>query len=400
VLAKRKNSSGSRSSITKTIIISRSLTREVLQYNRITTSSEKFERGFVREYAKLSEVEVVTLGGKRHDPELVKDLNISVSRAGLLNLIWRIIPIKRSGVSTIMVTGYDARLMIILILFRVIGVRAFAFIYDSHRQSLADYRIAKRLIIDSYFSIGFYLAKFLDGWIVLNDGFILRSNFSIPYLLTGVGVDPDILGDDRKSSRRESPMAIKSTMIFLFSGTLNYENGISLLIEAFCAISLNDAQLHIYGDGKLADFVVQASRNDKRIIFFGRVDNDVLTSRQTEATYLIHLRDPNSIASEYSYPSKLIEYLCSGTPVMSNIFPGIGDVANYVIPISDYSAVGVGQALIGVLNGKAPLPRETSVEAWLVAHRGWARIASDIKEFVTGSAETAPGESGHPRGRP
>lgn len=63
--------------------------------------------------------------------------------------------------------------------------------------------------------------------------------------------------------------------------------------------------------------------------------------RQRWAAYFIHLSDPCSIASEYAYPSNLIEYRCSDTPVLSKLFPGICEAADFVIPITDYGVAGV-----------------------------------------------------------
>lgn len=379
----------------RTIFVSRCLTRDLLETNQITTSSQKFERGFLQEYAKISELEIVSIEKPFAKPEPLRCMDALISGSGYLNLVWRMREMKQSGVSNIVVTGYDLRVMLLLLAFRMRGIRAFAFIYDSHRQSLKESVLAKRILIELYFGMGFFLAKFLDGWIVLNDDFIIRNKINIPYKKIDVGVEVGQHLERQGSSIGKKPGRAKDVII-LFSGTLNEDNGLHILVESFRSMTRSDLKLHIYGDGHLEEFARQSAQEDNRITFFGRIENGQLVRRQRDATYLVHLREPCSITSQYSYPSKLIEYLCSDTPVLSNLFPGIGEVADFVIPITDYSVAGVTHALAGLLDGTIPGPARTSASSWLAVNRGWGRIASEIESFVAGRGGTARSWSPRP----
>lgn len=360
----------------QTVFISRGLNHRVVEANKVTTSSQKFELEFIREYSKLSPVTIVYIGREPcESKELSRELGLTCSTyRNLFNVIRRTTGREKS---VVLATGYDPRVIFVLIFLRLFGYRCYSFVYDTHTLYASNKPFARRTVINVFFAIGFSLARFINGWLVLNDAFIKKDRVKIEYLKLKVGATvPSRMVDGVPSSSGDS-------IVFLFAGTLNEDNGTKLLLEAVRSIPRDGFQVHIYGYGPLSPLVRQYAAEDRRVIFFGTTDNDVVLQKQREADFLIHLRNPNSVAIDIAYPSKLIEYLCSGTPVLSNIFANIGDdVADSVVSIENYGQDGIRRAILNVLDGNVKPPPREQIFARLQRERGWDRIASAVAGFV------------------
>ena len=63
--------------------------------------------------------------------------------------------------------------------------------------------------------------------------------------------------------------------------------------------------------------------NNKKIKFFGVVPNDMVVQEEIKATLLINPRFTNEEYTKYSFPSKNMEYMASGTPTLTTKLPGM-----------------------------------------------------------------------------
>lgn len=79
------------------------------------------------------------------------------------------------------------------------------------------------------------------------------------------------------------------------------------------------------GDGPLRSVVEEASHNNRKIIYYGRVSNAEMLAIQGKADLLVCPRKKDDFTTKYTFPSKVLEYICSGVPVLSNRLPGIPD---------------------------------------------------------------------------
>ncbi|MGU9350911.1 glycosyltransferase [Clostridium perfringens] len=109
----------------------------------------------------------------------------------------------------------------------------------------------------------------------------------------------------------------------IYAGSLHKEYGIDLLINAFHKLKLKDISLHIYGDGNYKKEVEKICELDKRIKYFGQVSNEVILKEQITATLLINPRTSKGEFTKYSFPSKNLECMASGTPLLGCILPGM-----------------------------------------------------------------------------
>ncbi|MGH2317016.1 glycosyltransferase [Planococcus sp. SE5232] len=104
----------------------------------------------------------------------------------------------------------------------------------------------------------------------------------------------------------------------MFSGLLTEYNGIQNLIEAAKLVKNNKFILDIYGDGPLTDYVREASIKNPKINYMGRVSNSEIMKLQHTSSLLISTLDPEHPVAKVAFPSKIVEYLVSGTPVLSS----------------------------------------------------------------------------------
>lgn len=112
--------------------------------------------------------------------------------------------------------------------------------------------------------------------------------------------------------------------ILLYAGGLHESYGLKTLVEAFMKLSNNDIRLHLYGDGPFVeDLINNYCKKDNRIIYKGIVSNEEVLEAELKATLLINPRPTNEEFTQYSFPSKNMEYMVSGIPILTTKLPGM-----------------------------------------------------------------------------
>lgn len=113
--------------------------------------------------------------------------------------------------------------------------------------------------------------------------------------------------------------------IIMYTGILNEQYGIKTLIEAFSEIKDENYELWICGNGDMNEQINKKSIEDKRILFFGYVSRSKLLELEKRITVYINPRTNEGEYTKYSFPSKTMEYLASGKPVIMYKLDGIPD---------------------------------------------------------------------------
>ncbi len=111
----------------------------------------------------------------------------------------------------------------------------------------------------------------------------------------------------------------------LYTGSLNRAYGFGTLLDAFSSIPDPDAQLWICGVGDMEEAVKNAAKQDPRIQFKGFLPKSEVSALQTQCDVLVNPRTDEGEYTKYSFPSKTMEYLLSGSKVVMYRLPGIGD---------------------------------------------------------------------------
>ncbi len=139
--------------------------------------------------------------------------------------------------------------------------------------------------------------------------------------------------------------------ILLYSGGIYKKYGIKNLIEAFRRLTDSDLRLDIYGSGEMETEMPEIMKQDSRISYYGVLPNDEIVKKQIEATLLINPRFSDQEFTKYSFPSKNMEYMVSGTPLVTTPLPGMpAEYRNYVYLFNDESVEGMHNTLRSLLS--------------------------------------------------
>lgn len=155
--------------------------------------------------------------------------------------------------------------------------------------------------------------KNVDGYVLLTDGMKEWFTTDINYtVVEGMAtIDNTIDVDDIKKKKQ-----------ILYAGGIKREYGVIDLVSAFSQIDDPEWELVIYGDGTDMESVCEYAKRDVRIKIMGSAPNAVVMKHQREAALLINPRKNQEMA-KYSFPSKTLEYMLSGTPMLGYKLAGI-----------------------------------------------------------------------------
>ena len=133
----------------------------------------------------------------------------------------------------------------------------------------------------------------------------------------------------------------------LYTGTLHRELGIAELLTAFQA--LEGVQLWLCGRGDMVPEVEQAVKKSNNIHYFGFVAQEIALALQTHACALINPRTAQGTFTRYSFPSKTLEYMRSGKPVLCCKLEGIPDEHDaYLRYIDPQTPEGIRAAVLAL----------------------------------------------------
>lgn len=194
---------------------------------------------------------------------------------------------------------------------------------------------------DHYADQSLKLCQGMDGLVLLTEPMaeILRIQTKPYIVLEGLILE-----------RAESPKPELDQERFtvLYTGTLEPDLGVEELLEAF--ERMPEAELWICGQGSMGDRVRSCAEKRGNIRYFGFVAQKEALALQARASALINPRQPNGMYTRYSFPSKTLEYLRSGKPVLCYQLEGIPhDYDPYLCYIQQPGSEGICQAVRGVM---------------------------------------------------
>lgn len=157
----------------------------------------------------------------------------------------------------------------------------------------------------------------------------------------------------------------------LYSGTLHRQFGIGNLLEAFRQLDDPQAKLWLCGSGDAEDEIRSLCKEDSRMTFFGFVDLETVAQLRNRAAVLVNPRTGEGDYTQYSFPSKTMEYMASGKPVVMYPLAGIPkayDPFLYYVP--DNTPEALCQTLRHVLEHPAEAAEKgRQAQAFVLEHK-------------------------------
>lgn len=176
------------------------------------------------------------------------------------------------------------------------------------------------------------------------DSFVLLTPFMMDKLR--VGNRPWMLLEGIYKPINEQWKLDKMRKTILYTGKLDSRYGINHLLEAFFKLPDTDFKLWICGIGEEEKTVRQAMQKDDRIKYFGQLSQEDVFKMQRQATLLVNPRRGDEEYTKYSFPSKTMEYMASGTPTIMYDLPGVPDeYKQYAVIVKDNSPEALSKVL-------------------------------------------------------
>lgn len=192
-------------------------------------------------------------------------------------------------------------------------------------QTNLKYRTMKKIEIA-------YLRKCLsniDNYVFLTEHMKNWFNRQINYVVV------EGISSDKAPQYNKKEMFLDENKHIVYTGGIKREYGVFELISSFMEIITGDWVLDIFGDGVHFEEAKKMAAGDGRVIFHGSVPNSLAVQAQQEADLLVNPR-PNYEFAKYSFPSKILEYMLSGNPMLAYKLDGIpSEYDNYYFHIED-----------------------------------------------------------------
>lgn len=162
-----------------------------------------------------------------------------------------------------------------------------------------------------------FIAK-VDSFVLLTEPMkdVLRVG-NRPYLVVEGIVDLDSFNVNAKSIVSDGIKRI------VYTGKMNMKFGIKELVDSFMQIEDPDYRLILCGDGDARSYVEEKATIDTRIEYKGMVTALKAKEYIDMADVLVNPRPNNEEYTKYSFPSKNIEYLMTGKPVVAYMLDGM-----------------------------------------------------------------------------
>jgi glycosyltransferase involved in cell wall biosynthesis len=206
----------------------------------------------------------------------------------------------------------------------------------------------------------------INNWIIrLYDQYILLTEQMNDYIISNIThkqkpysiVEGMVDVDMGKKSIPEYKKYSKK--VCMYAGILDRKYGIEMLVKGFDKANIPDSELHIYGDGEYKDELLKVCKKNSNIKYFGLKPNSYIVKEQQKATLLVNPRPSDEEFTKYSFPSKNMEYMASGTPALMTRLPGMPEeYLEYVYILEDESIDGMAEKMKEILN----LSKEENME--------------------------------------
>ena len=173
----------------------------------------------------------------------------------------------------------------------------------------------KKLFGKKYRESAIRLQNTFDGYIYLTEAMHEEVAPEKPYTVVETIADTNIF-DEMKCVEKATPTAL------MYAGALYEKYGVDKIIQVFECME-TDTQLWIFGSGDYEERIKEKQKENPKIRFFGRVDRETVLQKEMEASLLLNIRNPRNEYTKYSFPSKMVEYMLSGTPLVTTRLEGI-----------------------------------------------------------------------------
>ena len=172
----------------------------------------------------------------------------------------------------------------------------------------------------------------------------------------------------------------------LYSGAITKGRAVDKFVEAFCAIDDLSLKLWFTGGGDYDSRLKELEAQDARIHHYGYLKTrEEVLALQSKADILLHIRDREALSSKYCFPSKLFEYMASGSLVLTVKIPGIPEeYYQYMLTLEEITEEAICAAIENIKH--MPLEERRALgeaaREYVLTHKSSKAQAERILEFI------------------
>ena len=298
----------------------------------VLVSGSDIEDGIVEEYAgKTINYKVHNLSGKllqrvKAKTQFIKQIIKEYSKENKNGIV--VVDALASGATEISVQA------------KKYGLSVISIITDFYSDTLGKGSLYTRIRQEIRNRIFYRQFSYSDLYVILAPAMAERLPSHAPCFLTNGICD---------SEMREPEEYESEGKVCMYTGEIRKMYGIHNLVEAFLKVNDSEAQLHLYGHGmdnypELKTIIEE----NPCIKYFGTVPNSQIIEVQKKASFLINPRLVTGFGDyvKYSFPSKNVEYLMSGKPLIATKLPSMVEkYEDYVYFFEDDTVEGMEKTL-------------------------------------------------------
>jgi glycosyltransferase involved in cell wall biosynthesis len=255
--------------------------------------------------------------------------------------------------------------------------------------SLCDIDIPGETVpVGWYWKLDYWMQRLLiphfDGHIVVADAIAKDFLNGKPHLRLEGGVRKEVL----ERIDRKPPATVedsKKQFVIVAAGHLNEANGLPVLLDAFSLLPGDRFRLRIAGGGPLEAQVRAAAASDHRIEFFGLLSFEQVLEMYASANVLVNVRMTKTQNTRYFFPSKMMEYLASGVPVISTSTGHVEEeFGSFTYLLKEETPKGLSDLIRYVADLDPEARRDTGARAraYMAAHKTWEVQTQRLAVFI------------------
>lgn len=181
----------------------------------------------------------------------------------------------------------------------------------------------------------------------------------------------------------QKPVAGKKNVL-MYAGGLAEDNNVAFLLECCREIPSVD-EVWICGEGPDHEKILELAQKDPKIKYFGRMENAEVLKLESQAKILVNFRSPDAELTKYSFPSKILEYIASGSLVLSTPLGGIPqEYFNYIekVDISNKNAVIATVSRLLAMTDEEYIKKVSATQNFIASEKNYEKQCERIEELL------------------
>jgi glycosyltransferase involved in cell wall biosynthesis len=312
-------------------------------------------------------------------------LNLPLAKfaSRFLGALYSLLKLRKDGMSVVCVyAAHTPNLLAAYLIRKIYGVPFFIYIPDL--PVYMDMGMDRSFVMRVLKKID---ARIIDSLICKCSGVFVASKYMVldsqrwaskPYLVL------EGMSNNAAASVSEDVSPEQHKKIIFYAGGLSRAYGIVELVEGFIQANV-DYELWLCGRGELEPYLKQMAALHPSIKYLGFLSAKEVEVIQSSASCLIMSRNPQQQYTRYSFPSKLIEYMASGVPVLTTRLSGIPDeYFQFLNAIEDPSSEGICTALKAfcATDRQFLFKKAACGRIWLLKNKTSVAVGRKILDFM------------------